>query len=628
MFHVFDASCAGGARSALRHRAVALRCGVAVAALFAASPAWAVCQQSGSTVTCTDNSPPFGTGTETGLTITVVPGASIITSSKFVTDINIGSNNIVTNNGTIATGNISTGVHFGDNNYYYDVTNNNNTFTNNGTITVGNFSNAVFFTPGNNNTVTNAGTITLGDFSGGLAVVFGSNNTVTNSGTIKAGANAVNGSGIAMATFNSTITNTGTIALGSSSTGLMVSFSNNTVSNNTVINTGTISTGNQSNGILMSGVNNTVTNAGTITLANFSNGPGWGNQTSSFGIWTTGAGNIVTNTGTITVGGLGFGILTAGDNSTITNAGTVTGGIAMTGANSTLTNTGTVDGSVSITGAGDLLTNSGVITVTTGDVGTTHQVTGTFTQTAAGTLALRVNPAGAYDKMAVTGTANLGGMLGVVLQPGLYASTTTYAGMLTATNPITTKFAQTSAFAAGTTNPIPQSFFTVTPTYNANSVDITVNRTAFGALPGETRNQQATGNRLNAAYATTLTGAPATFFTNLLQATSAGVLDNLSGEGTSGTQNTAFVAGNMVMTTLFNQVFAWRDGDRVGIPTHPPRSATRPRGSRNIRSTPTPRASARQSTRRRPSCRRGTPGRRASAAPSRCPAIRVRAAPA
>jgi len=328
--------------------------------------------------------------------------------------------------------------------------------------------------------------------------------------------------------------------------------------------------GSGSAGMSVIGVNNTVTNAGTITV---------GDHPFSSGISTGGAGAIVTNTGTISAGGLGVGIFAAGVNSTITNAGRVTSEIAMSGANSTLINTGTVrvpdgasinvfgptisvinsgtlDGIISMRGAGDLLTNSGVITITGRRYGLHDDVTGTFTQTAAGTLALRVNPAGGYDKMAVTGTANLAGMLGVVLQPGLYASTTTYAGMLTATNPITTKFAQTSAFAPGTTIPITQVFLTITATYNANSVDITVNRAAFGALPGETRNQQAIGNGLNAAYAPTLTGAPATFFTNLLQATSVGVLDNLSGEGTSGTQNTAFVAGNMVMTTLFDQVFA------------------------------------------------------------------------
>ncbi|MBV8835001.1 MAG: autotransporter outer membrane beta-barrel domain-containing protein, partial [Alphaproteobacteria bacterium] len=162
----------------------------------------------------------------------------------------------------------------------------------------------------------------------------------------------------------------------------------------------------------------------------------------------------------------------------------------------------------------------------------------------------------------------LGGTLAAVLQPGLYAATTNYLGVVTANNPITTTFAQAQAFAPGGTAPL--AFFSVTPTYNPTSVDLTLNRLGFGAVVGETSNQRRVGAALDAAYSTSLTGNAATFYTNLLQATSAGVLDQLSGEGTSASQNAAFLANDLFSTAMSNHALAWRAGDRAGfVPATP-----------------------------------------------------------
>ncbi|HEY6256991.1 MAG TPA: autotransporter outer membrane beta-barrel domain-containing protein, partial [Xanthobacteraceae bacterium] len=176
---------------------------------------------------------------------------------------------------------------------------------------------------------------------------------------------------------------------------------------------------------------------------------------------------------------------------------------------------------------------------------------------------MRVNSVGAADSLAAD-TANLDGKLRAALQPGLYGSSTTYLGVVVANNPITSQFAQVQAVAEGTTTPL--AFFTATATYNANSVDLTVNRTPFGAVAGETLNQQRVGNAFDAAYAANLTGNTAAFYANLLQATSTGALDRLSGEGTSGAQNTAFFASNAFTTLMANQTMAWRGGERAGMP--------------------------------------------------------------
>ena len=75
------------------------------------------------------------------------------------------------------------------------------------------------------------------------------------------------------------------------------------------------------------------------------------------------------------------------------------------------------------------------------------------------------------------------------------------------------------------------------PVYNPTSVGVTLTRTPFGAVAGLSANQQAVGNALEGAYATTLTGAAATLYTNLLMTGTPEALSQLSGEGTSATQN-------------------------------------------------------------------------------------------
>ncbi|OAF11636.1 hypothetical protein AXW67_22805 [Bradyrhizobium neotropicale] len=478
--------------------------------MWATAPAHAACDQSGTSVTCSGTATAgFGDGTQNGYTVTVQPDASIALGA-IVNGIWLNQNNTVTNNGTITTGDNSSAIR-GD---------------------------------GGGNTVTNNGLISVGAQSNGI-LVSGIGNAVTNNGTITS--SSFNVFGIDLSTAGSVATNIGTITL----------------------------TGSASNGFNILGVNNNVLNSGTITV---------GNSASTNDIGVALRANITfTNTGTINaLGGNSSGVNVFGDGDTIVNKGVIRGtsGLFIIGMNesivnngtiattsaggsvlglmaqSSLTNNGTIDGRLLVNDPfnTNTFTNAGLVTITdpSTPVGTAHLFPGTFTQTATGVLALRVNAAGAADTFTTT-TANLGGTLRAVIQPGTYAPTTLYSGVLTATNPLNGRFDQVTTSSA---------FYSAAATYNSTSVDLTLTRSGFGAVAGETANQRAVGNALEAGYSPSLTGAAAAFYSNLLQAGSVRVLDQLSGEGTSGTQNTAFAVGSLFGQTMDGQMDAWRAGHR------------------------------------------------------------------
>src|SRR5262249_17736635 len=138
-------------------------------------------------------------------------------------------------------------------------------------------------------------------------------------------------------------------------------------------------------------------------------------------------------------------------------------------------------------------------------------------------------------------------------QPGLYQSATTYANVLQIGGTVAGQFASVTSSSP---------FFNAAATYNANTVDLTLTRIGFGAASGATANQRAVGNAAQTGDSPRPTGSAATFYSQLLGANSLSVLDRLSGEGTSGTQNTAFAAGSQFGQTMDGQMAAWRTGHR------------------------------------------------------------------
>jgi hypothetical protein len=528
------------------------------------------------------------------------------------------SGNTITNAGSITGGELAAGI------FVYD----GNTITNSGRIIFG--QDSVGISAGDNNTITNAagGVITVGDAVnfGAFGIVAGNGNIITNLGQIVVGTftcGCLDIAGIAVDTGN-TVVNGGTIVGGDNSVGILAR------DNNQISNTGTITIGNAALGDaagIRADFDNTVTVSGTIVVGS-GNPPGF---TVAHGIAAL-AGNTITiaSTGRITAGDDAVGISAFNDNIVInngiirvgagstglelgsdnhfTNNGTVRAGAlgfsvvaCLCDQDNTVVNNGTLDGRISLDGTDHSVTNNGLITVTDPGtpVGAAHFVAGSFTQGAAGTLALRVDKSGASDTLTVT-TANLGGTLRATVQAGLYNSSTFYAGVVTATNQIATTFSQTTTSSA---------FFTATATYNPNSVDLTLNRVPFGSVAGATQNQRSVGNYLEQNYSTSLTGNAATFFTALLQSPSLGVLDQLSGAGTTGAQHGAFSAGTMFNKTMMDQVWSWLEGGGGGGGASdfaPESTLLLPRSAR---------------TPARSGCSNGVLGRRPSAARSRCAAM-------
>lgn len=397
------------------------------------------------------------------------------------------------------------------------------------------------FTGGN---ITNSGLIIVGDtfgFGGGL-IADGNNLRVANSGTILGGMGTP---GIVIMGNDGMLNNSGTIIVGDYGGGL-VGMGNR----HTYLNSGLISVGADGIGISVQGNNSTVNNSGTINF-----GPcGTGIDSSN------GFGNSITNSGRISGNGCGATGVELGASNTLTNSGLIQGSalgysVRASGGNNTVFNSGTLDGPVSLLGSGNnTLTNDGLITVSAPlaqGLGVYHAVTGTFTQNASGTLALRVGPNAAatnYDSLTVFGSANLGGTLRARVQPGLYGSTVIYQDAVSFTN-------STGSFASVEASTI---FFNASAIYNPGSVDLILNRIPFNQVPGGGANARAVGYALEASYSTNLTGTAAAFYSQLLQSSATNTLSQLTGEIATTGQNASFGVFNQFFGTIFGQLGAGR----------------------------------------------------------------------
>ena len=196
----------------------------------------------------------------------------------------------------------------------------------------------------------------------------------------------------------------------------------------------------------------------------------------------------------------------------------------------------------------DTTLTAGTLTMLPGGI----LATGTYTQTG-GLLQYLLAPGGASGRIEVVNTATLGGMLGVAVTPGLYGLSTQYR--------LLSAGAVSGQFAQFLSSP-PSAFLSLSgPVYSPTSVDVTLTRTPFGAVAGLTKNQRAVGNALEGAYATTLTGPAATLYTNLLMTGAPNALSQLSGEGITAAQNTAFATGRMFDSLMMDQGAFWRSGE-------------------------------------------------------------------
>lgn len=516
----------------LRSAVWALIAGVVLA--LSGTTAHAQCVIAGSTVTCSgttvDAFPPNGFGNTffNGFTINVQPGASVTGTNDGIEQ---GANAVINNAGTI-TGLNNRGILSSDAN-----------INNSGTIS-GGFEgisyNAAAATPAaivNSGTIsgvltgiaTGAVTLTL-DNSGIIAAtgpastgisVFGNNpSTIGNSAT-----GTISGTFQGIGATNANITNRGTISGGTYGA---------SISNGDITNFGTIS-GTTGAGIQKNQGGN-ITNSGTVTgdtgieaivfsplgVTNSGTITGTGGTALNFG--------GILATVTLLAGSQVNGSVVLGDSNTLGNAGTIQVGangvsISTSGDSNAVTNTGRIDGRLDLSsGAANNMVNSGLLTITNPGtpVGAVHSIGGNFSQTASGTLAIRVNSAGAGDKVSAGGTATLtGGTVRVVASPGSYAPSTTYT-ILTATGGV-----------AGTFTSVTSNFAFLAPTlaYDANNVFLTL--FSSGAGPVNLCSVAATRNQCSTATAVQAGGTGSVLYNAVIAQSADGArqaFDALSGE--------------------------------------------------------------------------------------------------
>jgi hypothetical protein len=338
------------ARKYARHRfdrpSLVTMCLLAFAAL-APTEALAQCAPGGGnnvTVTCsgaTLNQGPeantgYGSGLQSGLTLTVQSGASVTGTS---TGIDVGNNNTITNLGTVTTkGSGGIGDVFGINSNGANLT-----VINSGTIGRLDIPNFIFDLAGINASDTGLSvTNKLGATIQGTFGIQGvGTGTVTNSGLITGLTGGGGGEGIDFAA-----NNTSMVTVTNNATGVINGDANGINANSAIVfNHGTISaptTGGGGTGI----------NANTLVLTNFQGGLVTGD---SFGVSGSQTPNLtITNFGTISATGLG-GIAIQGNVVNVTNSGTVS---ALSGGGS-LNAISMTSGSVT-NNAGGLITSDSI----------------------------------------------------------------------------------------------------------------------------------------------------------------------------------------------------------------------------------------------------------------------------
>jgi hypothetical protein len=300
---------------------------------------------------------------------------------------------------------------------------NNGTLTNTGSITTLGGS-----TPGGGRTLTallnNQGTLTV-DANGSTATTLNLAGTSTNSGTISvtgADLNLQNVTGSAMfsnaANGTITIAATRTMTIGSVA---FPSFNAGTLSGGTYNIAGTLEFDNAA--ITTNAATVILDGTGAAAIVDQSNNNALANFATNNGSFTLQNGRALstpafTNAGSLTIDGGSSQLTTAGaytqtaGSTTLKNGGTLTpagAGVNLTAG--ALVGTGTI--------GGDLI-NSGTVNPGLSASAGKLTVTGAYTQNAGGTLNIKLGGTdpSAFDQLAVTGSAALGGTLNVTLIPG------------------------------------------------------------------------------------------------------------------------------------------------------------------------------------------------------------------
>jgi outer membrane autotransporter protein len=203
-----------------------------------------------------------------------------------------------------------------------------------------------------------------------------------------------------------------------------------------------------------------------------------------------------------------------------------------------------------VTASTDSFVNNGTLRISTGPLATS--TIANLRQTGAGTLELRANAGGGIDRLVVNG-GSLAGTLRVVVQPQLFANTTLYQNAI-ATSGVTGTFDTVLVTA-----PLLRASTITGP----GGISVRLDRVAFNALGGLTRNQREVATALEGAYAPTATGQAAALFGSLFAAAAPqAVFQEFASAAEVGTavQNASFGLGTRFLDQLSRQSRLWRDG--------------------------------------------------------------------
>ncbi|MGH8430908.1 MAG: autotransporter outer membrane beta-barrel domain-containing protein, partial [Solimonas sp.] len=257
---------------------------------------------------------------------------------------------------------------------------------------------------------------------------------------------------------------------------------------NPITNTGTLAVNTANMAAITGAAGDDILNSGSI-LAGGVNGVGVSSNSYS----------VVNNTGVISATGIGgTAVQMAGSFGSLLNAGLIHAGPGAVAIGTTPTsigtlvvNNGVIDGPVAIAaGPYARFENSGWLGVSSAGAGITHAISGTFAQTSAGTLALRVGANGTSDTLLVNGQARLAGTAVAAFQPGA-ALSNSYT-LLTATGGFTGNFA-----ALSTRNLA--SFLTASLNYSGSNVTLNL-QSSLAAPAGLGGDQISVGRALDWAF--------------------------------------------------------------------------------------------------------------------------------
>jgi len=260
-------------------------------------------------------------------------------------------------------------------------------------------------------------------------------------------------------------------------------------------------------------------------------------------------GGSITGPGQVTQIGSGTTVLTAASNysgPTFVNAGT-------------LSVNGSITSSVTVNNGGTLGGNGSVGSTTIAAGGTLSPGNSVGTISINGTLGF--NAGGLYfvelfgntaDRTNVSGAATLAGTVGVLNTGGNLTNSYT---ILSATGGVTNTFNTLSTLGL-------PSFITASLAYTPTTVLLNLN-SAISQIPGLTGNETAVAVTLDNSFNTGHGTLPALFGLTTSQLPAA--MDALSGEGISGTQETAFGAANMFTSVMMDQGAFWRNRETVDV---------------------------------------------------------------